>query len=421
MELSYGTTILSFLPDPRVAWRILPEVEPVPAAAAGPGILWNAIKQLLGKLREGGAAAGESLLLVVPDHTRRCRLDEVLGLLLPELEARFAPRVSILVANGSHVVQPDPLVRDLVGDKVYNCYPVAQHDCREEGQLESIGMTSFGTPVIINRAALEADRIVTIGGILYHYFAGFGGGPKMLLPGIAGAETIRINHRRTLNPATGQFHPDCREGNIETNPVYLDLAEIVRFFPAALSLQLVLSPQGEIAAAAAGPILPVQRELVPLVRDFYNLPIGERADVVIASAGGHPADINLIQSHKSIHHAYQAVKSGGTLIVLAECREGVGSAAFMDYFTGVSAAEMGRELLGNYRINGHTALTLKSKCEGAQIILISALPPELVRRTGMVPAASLAKAWQLAGPNLPAGATGLILPRAAKYLPISQS
>ena len=421
MELSYGTTTLSFQPDPGVAWRILPAEESVAGATFDPGILRNAIARLLAQLEEGGARAGESLLLVVPDHTRRCRLDEVLGMLMPELEARLALQVHILVANGSHVVQPEPLLRDLVGAEVYDRYPVSQHDCREASRLVPIGTTSFGTPVIINRFALEAERIVTVGGILFHYFAGFGGGPKMLLPGIAGAETIRINHRRTLDPSTGQFHPDCREGNIETNPVYLDLAEIVNFFPAALSLQLVLSPQGEIAAAAAGPILPVQRELVPLVRNFYSLPIGERADIVIASAGGHPADVNLIQSHKSIHHAYQAVKSGGTLIVLAECSEGVGSAAFMDYFTGASAAEMGRELLGNYLINGHTALTLKSKCEGALIILVSALPPELVRRTGMVPAATLAEAWQLARPDLPSGATGLILPGAARYLPISQS
>ncbi|HOZ20979.1 MAG TPA: nickel-dependent lactate racemase [bacterium] len=421
MELSYGTTTLSFQPDPGVAWRTLPEEELGAAAAAGPEILRNAIAMLLGQMEEGGAAAGESLLLVVPDHTRRCRLDEVLGLLLPGLETRLSLRVRILVANGSHVLQPEPLVRELIGAEIYDRYPVNQHDCREGKQLAQIGTTTAGTPVIVNRTALEVDWIVTVGGILFHYFAGFGGGPKMLLPGIAGEETIRINHRRTLDPVTGQFHPDCREGNIETNPVYLDLAEIVRLFPAALSLQLVLSPQGEIAAAAAGPILPVQRELLPLVRRFYTLPIGERADVVIASAGGHPADVNLIQSHKSIHHAYQAVKSGGTVIVLAECSEGVGSAAFMDYFTGASAAEMGRELLANYLINGHTALTLKSKCEGARIILVSALPPELVRRTGMVPATSLAEAWQLARPELPAGATGLILPGAARYLPISQS
>jgi nickel-dependent lactate racemase len=418
MRLSYGTRTVTFQPDSGITWQVLPSPEQGNRVEPQTDPIRSAVAELIGQLEQKGVSHGESLLLVVPDHTRRCRLETILPVLLPALEDALSLRIRILVANGSHVLQPEALIREMIGSEVYDCYPVAQHDCRDEQRLESLGKTTAGTPVTINRMAVEADWVVTLGGILFHYFAGFGGGPKMLLPGIAGYETIRLNHRRTLDPHTGQFHAECREGNIETNPVYLDLAEITTFMPRALSLQLVLSPDGEIARAAAGPILPVQRQLVPLVRQFYSLPIAEKADIVVASAGGHPADVNLIQAHKSIHHAFQGVKPGGTVIVLAECSEGIGSSSFMGYFNGATAAEMGAELLQNYLINGHTALSLKSKTEGARIVLISGLTPELVKSTGMIPAHSLEEAWDLVRPGIPERATGYILTKAAKYLPV---
>jgi lactate racemase len=418
MNLAYGSSVLPFQPESDVTWQMLPAEEPGAAFMPDPVILDRAMEALLRQLDNQGVSRGDQLLLVIPDHTRRCRLETILPRLLPRLESELSLKIRLLVANGSHVLQPEALVREVVGEEVFESYTVRQHDARDESWMHSLGETTAGTPVAINRMALEADWIVTIGGILYHYFAGFGGGPKMLLPGIAALETIRINHRRTIDPATGQFHAGCREGNIETNPVYHDLAEVVRFFPRALSLQLVLSPSGEIAAAAAGPILSVQNELLPMVRRFYGVPVRDPADIVIASAGGYPADVNLIQAHKSIHHAFQALKPGGTLIVLAECREGIGSAAFLGYFTGASSREMGRELLRNYLINGHTAMTLKSKSEQARIILVSELDGATVRRTGMIPAASLDEAWALAKVGLPAAAAGYIMPKASKYLPL---
>lgn len=418
MNLAFGNSTVSFQPGAGVAWQLLPELETGTAVRPDPDPVGPAIDALIRQLDDQGARRGEHLLLVIPDHTRRCRLETILPRLLPRLESDLSLKIRLVVANGSHVLQPDALVREVVGDEVWETYAVSQHDSRDEARLEYLGATSAGTPVAINRLAVETDWIVTIGGILFHYFAGFGGGPKMLLPGIAALETIRINHRRTIDPETGQFHAGCREGHLETNPVYQDLAEVVRFFPRALSLQLVIAPDGRIAAAQSGPILPVQQELLPLVRHYYGVPISQRADVVIASAGGYPADVNLIQAHKSIHHGFQALKPGGTLIVLAECREGIGSASFLDYFSGGSSQEMGQELLRHYLINGHTALAVKSKSEQARIILVSELDGATVRRTGMIPAATLDEAWALAQPELPAAATGYIMPRAAKYLPL---
>ncbi len=420
MQLKYGKDTISLMPDTGVAWNVLPEQIPGDFSVSGPRLVKEAVADLVNQLDAFPIPSRPRLLLIVPDHTRRCRLEEILAGLLPALEKKYDADIRILVANGSHVLQPEALLREVVGEAVCARHAVLQHDALDDVQLADLGTTTFGTPVRLNRLVIESDFVITIGAILYHYFAGFGGGPKMLLPGVAGLESIRINHRRTLDPVSGLFHHDCQEGNIVTNPVFIDLAQVVHFVPHALSLQVVLSPQGEIVEAAAGPILPIHRRLTERVRQIYALPIDDRADVVIASAGGYPADVNLIQSHKSIHHACQALKPAGTLIVLAECAQGIGSSYFMRYFTGATSCEMGLQLLRDYQINGHTALALRRKTETARIILVSGLDADAVRQTGMHAAASFAEAWAMTAPHLPAGARGYILPDSSKFVPIQR-
>jgi len=418
MDLSYGKQRVGFEPDPRVSWKVIP-VQAAGRPQAEADVLPCAIEQLLAALKAIPLPATPRLLLVVPDHTRRCRLDEILAVLLPLLRTALNAQIDILIANGSHVPQPEAVARELVGDEVYEQYRVRQHDARDESALYRAGTTSRGTPVWLNRMAEEADYIITIGGILFHYFAGFGGGPKMLLPGIAGLETVRINHRRTIDPQTGLFHRDCQEGNITTNPVFVDLAEVVELVTNVISLQVVLDDQYQFIAAEAGPILPVHKRLCDQVRRYYGLPLPYRADVVIASTGGHPADVNLIQSHKSIHHAFQAVMPGGVLVLLAQCAEGIGSKYFLPYFDAGSAREIARRLMLDYQINGHTALALRSKAEACRIILVSQLEAGVVEKMGITAAGDFAAAWEIARNALPADARGYIMPNAAKFVPLA--
>ncbi len=416
IALRYGDETVPFLLDDRIHWQILEKTIPSPELKEEE-IVGRAVDDLLQQLADR-IKSRQKLLLVVPDHTRRCQLALVLPLLTSALENKFSCRIEILIANGSHALQPEQTIRQLVGDDIYDRYSVQQHDCRDNENLDYFGQTSNGTPVYLNKKIRAADFILTIGGVLYHYFAGFGGGPKMLLPGVAGYETIRLNHRRTIDEKTGLFHPDCHEGNISTNPVFNDLVQIVNFVPNVLSLQLAINEKGRIVAAQAGPILPTHKKICALVEKMYSLPIGYKADVVVASAGGFPSDVNLIQSHKSIHHAFQAVKENGQIIILAECREGIGSKTFMPYFDEGSSAAIGRKLLKDYKINGHTALALKCKTEKSKIILISQLPPSQVRKTGMIPAKDLAQAWYMIAADMVPNATGYIFPNAHIYVPV---
>jgi len=394
MRLKYGKTTVDFEPPAYIDWHILQKDLPF-SPPPETQIIEQAVLDLTQQFEAAGVRRNAKLLLVVPDHTRRCRLELILPLLTKSLKERFAASLQILIANGSHVLQPEETIRNLVGDAIFKKYSVAQHDALDRDSLIHLGDSSNGTPFRLNRKIKEVDFVITIGGILYHYFAGFGGGAKMLFPGIAGYESIRANHRRTIDATSGQFHPFCYEGNITTNPVYLDLLEVMPFVSNVLSLQLALSPQGKIVFAAVGEVLPTHKLVCKKVEEIYSIPLAEKVDVVVASAGGFPADVNLIQSHKSIHHAYQAVKENGWLIVMAECAEGIGSKTFLPYFDYGSSQNIGQRLLEEYQINGHTALALKTKVEKANIVFVSNLDPQMVEKIGMIPAKNLAEAWEL--------------------------
>jgi len=417
MQLAYGDSLVEFLLPAGVEWQTLDHspADDQPAAS-----LSAAVDDLVNQLSARRLPKQSKLLLIIPDHTRRCRVHDILRALLPALERRFQPRFDILIANGSHVLQPESTIRELVGADLHEAYPVQQHDSRNSAALDYWGMTSYGTPIYLNEKVKQADFIITIGGVLFHYFAGFGGGVKMLLPGVAGYETIRINHRRTVDETTAAMHSGCRERGLDGNPVFADLVEVVPLLPNTLSLQVVLNRRQEFVFCEAGPLLEVHRRACACVQAVYSIPIKRKADVVVASAGGFPGDVNLIQAHKSLHHAFQAVREGGSIVLLAECREGVGSATCMPFFDAGDSAAMGKRLLEAYQINGQTALSIRMKAEKASVYLISALDPGLVAKTGMIPVDSLDQAWKKIAPNLNSGALAYSMPKASTYLPVVQ-
>ena len=415
-ELKYGHSSLKIdLPD-TIHWQVLSKTI-LSSPHSQTDIISQAVNDLVLKIERDSPPRNPSVLIIVPDHTRLCQLPLVLPLLTRKLEDVFSARISILVANGSHVLQPRETIKSLVGEEIYDTYPVEQHDSRDRQTLVHAGTSSYGTPFYLNKRVPEADVVVTVSAILFHYFAGFGGGPKMIMPGVAGYETIRINHRRTIDPRTGTFHTGCNDGNLDSNPVYRDLVEIMQFTPRCNSIQVALDVNGEIVKAEAGALVEAQREIVRFVRDAYSIRLERRARVVIASAGGFPRDVNLIQAHKAIHHAFQAVEEGGFLVVVAECREGIGSNTFMEYFTGGSATEIGVRLLDDYKINGHTALALKTKTEKAHIVFVSSLDEAMVKRTGMIPEKSVDQALSRVLENISAGEMGYILPLASLFVP----
>lgn len=413
MELAYGKSKVKINLPTTIEWQILQKNLP---SLSKKYILQNGIKDLLEQL-SGRVKDKDKILLIVPDLTRKCRLDRILPLLINEIVKQVKVTIEILVANGSHTLQPDSEIKKLVGEQIFHNIPVYQHDSTDQKCLYFAGKTSYGTKIWLNNKIQNCDLIITISSMVFHYFAGFGGGPKLICPGIAGYETIRENHKKTINPLTGQFNPLCAPGNIDSNPVYLDLKQALDFLPNVLSLQVVLDQNGDIAGCIAGPVCEAQHKLVPKVFELSSLAIKSKADIIIASAGGFPADINMIQVHKAIYHSTLALKENGILVLFAECSQGIGSNTFFPYFKMTHSSDIAKALLNDYKINGQTALSLKEKTEKYKIILISRLEKKVVKRTGMIPAEDFDSASGIVRKMKKKENKGYIVTNASFYIP----
>ncbi len=363
---------------------------------------------------------GKPSLIVIPDKTRNCAARS----LLPSLVARLQQLgvsdgdITFMLANGSHTANSAKEIRAIVGESVASRFKFLQHDSKDAGSLVNVGRTRRGIPVLVNRKVVEAEQVLVVGTAVHHYFAGYGGGPKMIVPGCAGYETITRNHALTIDQESGGIHPQCRPGMLSGNPVQDDIRDALEFVDVDFLLETVLAADGQLAGLFSGELYSAHRLACARVDELFKVEIPHRADLVVASCGGFPKDINLIQAHKAIHNAFQAVRPGGVMIVLAECSQGGGSETFLEWFDYPSQDEMVAALLRNYKLNGTTALALRMKARAARIVLVSELEPDIVRKLGLVPAQNFASAWQLAIKHLQKQFTSYVVPNASLTLPV---
>ena len=283
----------------------------------------------------------------------------------------------------------------MLGPEVLKRVRVVSHDCRAPDHIY-IGDTSFGNKVELNKLFVEADVRILTGDIDLHYYAGYGGGRKSVLPGVASASTIQFNHAMLL-------HPNARMGVLEGNPVHEDMMEAAKMADVAFILNVVMNARYEVVRAFAGDLERAFLEGVKLVDQIYKVPIEEQADVVVVSPGGHPHDIDLYQAYKGIHTALEAVKEGGVLVAVAECPEGHGHKVFHEWMARFKTLEeMEAQIKANFRLGGHKAYYLMKALEKAHIILASAMPEEQVREVFRLEPArtaqeGLEKALEIAG------------------------
>ncbi len=323
--LAYGhSTQTVSLPREDHLWLI--EREQMLPRTAGEELVRCAPKAPVGSARLSQLVRpGHQVAVVVSDVTRPCPTSRLLPALLSELCAGGVEQENIRIAFGlgSHRrLTPEEQARS-VGEDVF-----AQIRCGDigTGPFVELGHTSRGTPVQVFRPVVEADLRVLLGNIEYHYFAGYTGGAKAVLPGVCSVETIRANH-------SWMVEDSAVAGRIEGNPVREDLEEAAGFAEPSFLLNVVLDAQKNIVHAVAGDVTLAHREGCRKVDELYRLPIDKLADIVLASAGGWPKDINLYQAHKALDNAARAVRDGGVIILLAECGEGIGSARFAEWLT----------------------------------------------------------------------------------------
>ncbi|MEM2098413.1 MAG: nickel-dependent lactate racemase [Candidatus Bathyarchaeia archaeon] len=308
--------------------------------------------------------------IVVDDATRDTPSSTMLLPVLTELNTAGVrdENITVIFGCGTHRAVTAEEATALLGDDILKRIKVVSHDCKAQ-DLVYVGTTkTHGNKVYLNRVFAEADMRILLGDVNFHYYAGYGGGRKSVLPAVAGEETIKHNHALLL-------HANSRTGILAGNPVHEDMVEAARLAKVNFIVNVVTNSKGEIVKAFAGDLEQAFLEAVKLVDSMYRVTIDRRADIVVVSAGGAPADINLFQAYKALDNALMVVKRGGIVILVAECVEGHGNAVFYDWmarFGELKAVE--REIKRNFILGAHKAYYLLKALQNHQIILVSSLP-----------------------------------------------
>lgn len=345
-------------------------------------VIQRAVKNPIGTKQLGEILAakgkGDNIVIVVDDHTRNAPTEMMLDALAEEIGQHKDKNVSLLVACGTH---PPPSTGDLrrILGKYYrhnhSQFKVMIHDC-DAHDLVYVGTTARGTPVRLNRAYMDADIRILTGDITLHYYAGFGGGRKSILPGIASRETIRKNHALLIDER-------ARTANIEDNPVHLDMSEAASFAPPDFVLNTVADASGDVVAAYAGELNAVFTKGAAVAKELFLHKTG-LFDVLVVSAGGFPKDRNLYQATKAIQNCYQAVVPGGGLILVAECREGIGDDYFEEWMNEYKSYEAAEEAIRtNFVLGGHKAFYMRKVMKRVQLSIVSELDPDMLVRWGI--------------------------------------
>ena len=349
---------------------------------------------------------GEKVSIVVSDITRPFPGTRVLPVLLDELNTAGIndPDIHIVFALGGHRRHTEEEQKKILGEDVARRIRYSDSFCEEQNDFVPIGTTSRGTKVEVNKRVVEADRKILTGLISYHYYSGFTGGRKAVVPGISSFDTIQTNHKLLLHPEPGAGpNPDACSGKLEGNPVHEDMVEACRMLEPDFLLNLVLSGQKEVLKVFAGNPYAAHEEGCRFVESVFGCPIEEKADLVIVSAGGFPKDINYYQAHKALDNAFYATKKGGAIILLAACEEGIGPECYMDWVKIATPQEMENQLRERFEVAGHNWYTTFSKTQKVRVIFVSSVEPEIVKQLQFIPARTideaLGRAHDLLGPN----------------------
>ena len=362
---------------------------------------------------------GERVLIVTSDITRATGSEIYLPLLVERLQRAGVPesRIAVLIALGIHRKQTDAEHRKILGP-LYGRVAVYDHECDVPDELVDLGTTASGIPLALNRRLFEADRVVVTGTAGFHYFAGFGGGRKGLVPGVASRETCMATHFAVFNPPeVGGRHPQAVTGVLDGNPVHHALLEAARSVRCDFLFNTVLSPAKQIVAAYAGELEQAHLAACRQVDELYRVELESPADLAIVSCGGHPKDINFIQAHKALDYGVNALRPGGTLILLAACPDGHGNATFADWFEHPDLDSFERALRAGYEINGQTAFATRIKTGNWRVILISEFDREATRHLGMEKAEDLDDALRMAYTGLPDSPCTVVIPDGGSVLP----
>lgn len=353
---------------------------------------------------------GEKIAIITSDITRPCPTYRIMPPLLDELySAGCRPEdITLVFALGSHRRHTPAEMLKLAGQRAINEIECVDSD---PDNCVHIGVTDCGTPVDITRVVAEADRRICLGNIEYHYFAGYSGGAKAIMPGSSTPAAIQANHSMMVRD-------ECCAGNLDGNPLRQDIEQAAAMTGVDFIVNVVLDEHKQIVRAVAGDLVKAHREGCKFLDGMYMKPIDARADIVIVSQGGAPKDLNLYQTQKALDNAKHAVKKGGTIILIGSCKEGLGSKVFEEWLMAAPTAHSMIERIGReFQLGGHKAAAIAMVLENAEIYLVSDMADDFVESIFLKPAHSAQEAFDKAMQRLGPDATVLCMPYGGSTLP----
>lgn len=353
---------------------------------------------------------GEKIAVVTSDITRPMPTYQVMPALLDELYAAgVKPEdITLVFALGSHRRHSDEERRKLAGERAWNEIACVDSD---PANCVRMGVTAAGTPVDITRVVAEADRRICLGNIEYHYFAGYSGGAKAIMPGVSTRDAIQSNHSMMVRP-------EACAGALESNPLRMDIEEAGEICGIDFILNVVLSEHKEIIRAVAGHPVQAHRAGCAFLDTLYLKELPRGADIVLVSQGGAPKDLNLYQTQKALDNARHAVNPGGVIVLIGSCKEGLGEKVFEEWMTRSESPRAMIERIGrDFQLGGHKAAAIAMTLEKADVYLVSDLEPDFVRSIFLTPQPSVQEALDRAFEKLGSDAAVLAMPYGGSTLP----
>lgn len=352
---------------------------------------------------------GDSVVIVTSDITRACPTHLMLPPLMEELaEIGIEDEdVQVVFALGSHRAHTTEERIKLVGVEMAQRLRCLDSD---PNQTVFLGTTSRGTPIEAFESVVNADVRIALGTVDPHYFAGYSGGAKALVPGVCSLATIQSNHAMMV-------HPKASVGVLDGNPVREDIEEGAALIGLDFILNVIIDAEHNIVAAAAGHPVKAHRWLCQVLDHQRKVTVEQLADIVIVSAGGFPKDINLYQAQKALDSAASAVRPGGIIIWIAECPDGFGNPIFEDWLVGADSDQILTRIQKRFVLGGHKAAAIACVLQRATVFLVSSLPPNLVHDCGLSPYSDLDLALREALDCFEQSPVITIIPTGAEVIP----
>ena len=411
LEFGYGKSVQTVtVPDKNLLGVLMSN--PLDHARHGQDAVRYALENPIGAPRLGTLVKpGQKIAIITSDISRPLPSYDVLPPVLEELFTAGvkAEDVTVVFALGSHRPHTKEEMIALVGKACYDtvkCVDSDPNDCIH------MGVTDAGTPVDITRTVAEADFRICLGNIEFHYFAGYSGGAKAIMPGVSTPAAIQSNHRMMVSQ-------DACAGKLEGNPLRADIEQAGDICGIHYIVNAVLDEHKHIVYCVAGDVTEAHRVGCAYLDKMYRCLIPERADIVIVSQGGAPKDANLYQTQKALDNAKHAVKKGGTIILIGACPEGLGSKKFEQWLTSAPTAHSMVKRIGReFELGGHKAAAIGMVLENADIDFVSEMDPEFVRSIFLTPRSSAQEAFDIAFAKYGEKATVIAMPFGGATLPI---